>query len=121
LVTQSAQEPRLVGLRELKKARTREALLMHALRLFDHQGYDATTLDQVAAAAEVSPRTLYRYFPTKEDLVFADDYDPWLLELLRLRPRRSRTSSPSGRRCAPGSPCWTTRPSGPPQPGCASR
>ncbi len=75
-----------MGLRELKKARTREALRMHALRLFDQQGYDATTLDQVAAAAEVSPRTLYRYFPTKEDLVFADDYDPCLLELLRLRP-----------------------------------
>jgi AcrR family transcriptional regulator len=85
-MTQSARETPLVGLRELKKARTREALRLHALRLFDQQGYDATTLEQVAAAAEVSPRTLYRYFPTKEDLVFADDYDPWLLELLRHRP-----------------------------------
>jgi AcrR family transcriptional regulator len=86
-MTQSAQEARLVGLRELKKARTRESLRLHALRLFDQQGYDATTLEQVAAAAEVSPRTLYRYFPTKEDLVFADDDDPWVLEVLRHRPQ----------------------------------
>jgi AcrR family transcriptional regulator len=83
-MTQSAREP-ILGLRELKKARTRESLRLHALRLFGQQGYDATTLEQVAVAADVSPRTLYRYFPTKEDLVFADDHDPWLLELLRLR------------------------------------
>jgi AcrR family transcriptional regulator len=73
-------------LRERKKARTREALRAHALRLFAEQGYEATTLEQVAAAAEVSPRTLYRYFPTKEDLVVTDDYDPLLMRLLAVRP-----------------------------------
>jgi AcrR family transcriptional regulator len=75
-----------MGLRERKKARTREALRAHALRLFEAQGYEATTLEQVAAAAEVSPRTLYRYFPTKEDLLVRDDYDPLLIRLLVVRP-----------------------------------
>jgi len=76
-----------MGLRERKKARTRESLRAHALRLFEAQGYESTTLEQVAAAADVSPRTLYRYFPAKEDLLLADDYDPMLWRLIAARPQ----------------------------------
>ena len=75
------------GLRKLKKERTREAIQRAALRLVAQQGYDATTCEQIAAAAEVSPATLFRYFATKEDLVLQDLYDPLIAEAVRARPR----------------------------------
>jgi len=74
------------GLRELKKQRTRAAIQEHALRLFTELGYEATTTDQIAAAAEVSPATFFRYFKTKEDVVIEDDYDPMLVAALENAP-----------------------------------
>jgi AcrR family transcriptional regulator len=74
------------GLRERKKARTRASLREHALRLFREQGYQATTVEQIAAAAEVSPSTFFRYFPTKEDLVLQDDMDVRLIAALERQP-----------------------------------
>lgn len=59
------------GLAARKKERTRQQLAEAAAQLFYQHGYDATTVDDIVAAVEVSPRTFFRYFPTKEDLVVA--------------------------------------------------
>ncbi|MCO5992723.1 acyl-CoA-like ligand-binding transcription factor [Actinoallomurus rhizosphaericola] len=75
-----------LGLRERKKLKTRRSIQEHALRLFQDQGYDATTVEQIAEAAEVSPSTFFRYFPTKEDTVLTDEYDPFILEAFRAQP-----------------------------------
>lgn len=82
----STHDPDLPGLRERKKARTRASIREHALRLFREQGYAATRVEQIAEAAEVSPATFYRYFPTKEDVVLQDDLDVLTLDALDAQP-----------------------------------
>jgi AcrR family transcriptional regulator len=74
------------GLREQRKARTRREIQQHALRLFTEQGYEATTVEQIATAAGVSHMTFFRYFASKEAVVETDDYDPMIAELIRSRP-----------------------------------
>ncbi len=74
------------GLRERKKIKTREAIRTATYALVEEQGYDATTIDQIAERAEVSPSTVFRYFPTKEDIILTDEQDPILLAELRSRP-----------------------------------
>jgi AcrR family transcriptional regulator len=74
------------GLRERKKAKTKSAIQSHAIRLFREQGFAATTVEQVAEAAEVSPSTVFRYFATKEDLVVNDDYDPIVFAAFEAQP-----------------------------------
>ncbi|WP_425608627.1 TetR/AcrR family transcriptional regulator [Streptomyces albipurpureus] len=83
-VAESLQPP--MGLRERKKLKTRLAIRKETYRLIAEQGYEGTTVEQIAEAAEVSPSTVFRYFPVKEDIVLTDEYDPVLEKQLRARP-----------------------------------
>src|SRR4029077_11580203 len=83
----ASQGPGSSGLRERKKARTRASLREHALRLFREQGYQATTVEQIAAAAELSQSTFFRYSPTKEDVVLQDAMETRMLEAFARQPR----------------------------------
>ncbi|MFJ6618218.1 TetR family transcriptional regulator [Kitasatospora sp. NPDC091335] len=75
-----------LSLRERKKLKTRQTIRREAYRMFAGQGYENTTVEQIAAAAEVSPSTFFRYFATKEDLVHSDEYDPAMISALLARP-----------------------------------
>jgi AcrR family transcriptional regulator len=77
---------RPLGLRERKKIKTRQAIRREAFRLIDENGYAATTVEQIADAADVSPSTFFRYFPSKESLLLADDLDPLILAALDAQP-----------------------------------
>jgi AcrR family transcriptional regulator len=72
--------------RQRKKNATRDRIRTSALRLFREQGYDATTVEQIAAAAGVSHMTFFRYFPAKEDVALSDSYDPLLASALAQTP-----------------------------------
>jgi len=74
------------GLRERKKAKTRAAIREAALTLFEEQGYSSTTVEQIAEAAEVSPSTFFRYFPTKEAVILTDEWDPLIADTIRAQP-----------------------------------
>lgn len=83
--TPAAPQARM-SLRERKKLKTRTAIRDATYALIAEQGYDATTVEQIAERAEVSPSTVFRYFPAKEDIVLTDEYDPLIEDLLRERP-----------------------------------
>jgi AcrR family transcriptional regulator len=80
--------------RQRKKTATRDRIRASALRLFREQGYDATTVEQIAAGAGVSHMTFFRYFPAKEDVALSDGYDP----LIAARIAQTPAAWPVGRR-----------------------
>jgi AcrR family transcriptional regulator len=84
------------GLRERKKRETRETIARAAWKLFHRRGFDAVTVADVAAAAGVSEKTVFNYFPTKEDLVFGAGMQrtAMLIEAVRARPRDASIVEP---------------------------
>ncbi|MET8330429.1 TetR family transcriptional regulator [Streptomyces sp. NPDC005181] len=86
----AAEQP--TGLRERKKRRTRDALLHAALELFTTQGYEETTVDEIVDAVDVSQRTFFRYFASKEETAFAvqEMVESRFLSELRQRPAVER-------------------------------
>jgi AcrR family transcriptional regulator len=75
--------PMANGLRERWRINAMRTIQERALDLFDERGFDAVTIEEIAAAAEVSPSSVYRYFGTKEGLVVADEFDSWSQEAVR--------------------------------------
>ncbi|GGU73367.1 TetR family transcriptional regulator [Streptomyces litmocidini] len=75
-----------MSLRERKKAKTRAAIRKATYRLAAEQGWDAATTERIAEAAEVSPSTVVRYFPVREDILLTAENDEELEARLRARP-----------------------------------
>jgi AcrR family transcriptional regulator len=92
-------------LRAKRRAETQRTIQAHAVRLFTERGYDATTVTDVAEAAGVSPMTVYRHFPTKEDLVLVDQRDRLVAE----RIAASSAAQPWSAVSAPRSSTWPRR------------
>jgi AcrR family transcriptional regulator len=86
-MTAAAPTDRSLPLRERKKLRTRRALADAALRLFTQQGFDATTLEEVADEAEVSKSTFFRFFPAKEAAAVEAETELWTAYLAALAER----------------------------------
>ena len=78
-------EPAL-GLRDRKKIRTRDNIRREAMRLIKANGYANTTIEQIAMAADVAPSTFFRYFPTKESVLIANDLDQVTIDALAAQP-----------------------------------
>jgi AcrR family transcriptional regulator len=76
----------ILGLRDRKKIKTRDAIRREAMRLIEENGYANTTVEQIAEAAEVSPSTFFRYFPSKEMVLMANDLDQVTIEALGKQP-----------------------------------
>src|SRR5690348_9869843 len=75
-----------LGLRDRKKLHTRRVIRNEAMRLIEENGYGNTTVEQIAEAAEVSPSTFFRYFPSKEMVLMANDLDLVTVEALEKQP-----------------------------------
>lgn len=86
-------EPDTLGLRERKKLRTRRTIALAAMRLFAERGYEETTIADIAKAADISPRTFFSYFPSKEDVVFAE-LDERLAEIRDQLDQRPQGETP---------------------------
>src|ERR687892_359599 len=81
------------GLRERKKQRTREAIVEAAFELFSERGFDGTTIADIAEAAEIAPRTFFSYFPSKDDVVFHDFEENYVMVSSWLRDRDPGTNA----------------------------
>jgi AcrR family transcriptional regulator len=76
----------VLGLRDRKKIQTRETIRREAMRLIEENSYATTTVEQIADAAEISPSTFFRYFPSKEMVLMANDLDLVTIDALERQP-----------------------------------